>query len=267
MKSMIERFVLEELSPMHPVVIVNGFSPMICLKSLIRTISVQVCQEYYGVTNIPTSLEAQLKFMRSFFGRKGKSLILLLHSVDEIIRLHLDIWQTICDKIAVAPANVRLIVSVDHHFGAIDIPSSSMPFVWFPCLTGSPYDQELALRAHVNSKSSSSSPQMSENEALEVLASFPERVLLIFCIYANLALRGDVKAQGVPFDLILEKVQLAENIDFKTLETQLNHLQSFKLIQRNLKLQTVTTTLATEVLQKIIDTHSEVWILYAADLL
>lgn len=267
MKAQLEHFVFEELSPKHPVVIVNGFSPMVSLNSLVRTICRNVIQGYYGVAEFPKSLESQLLFLKKFFALKEKSMILVIHSVDELMRLHQDIWTTICEKIAAAPANVRLVISVDHHFAPTGISSSSMPFLWYPCLTGTPYDQELAFKRHLSAKNPNNAPKMNETEALQILASFPERVILIFCIYANLAHRGDVKPQDVPFDLILEKVQLAENIDFKTLETQLNHLQSFKLLQRDLKLQTVTTRLAPETLQKILDAHSEVWILYAADLL
>jgi hypothetical protein len=270
MKEMLEHFCMTELSPKHPTVILNGFFPMLTLDDLVKVISHKVVQGYYGVDDVPQALTAKLEFFASFFSRNDISLILMIHSLDELIRLNKPIWDAICERLAVAGANVHLLVSVDHHFAPTGIPASQ-PFVWFPCPTGVPYNLELAFKSHSSSTTSSISGKhdsiLDEESALRILTSLPQRAILIFCLFSNLALRDDVGPNGVVFDLLLEKTRLTEQMDFKSFETQLNQFQAHRLLKRNLKTQTIMANLEKTTLQKVLDTYEDLWIIYAADLL
>lgn len=267
-KRLLEHFCLTEISPTRPVVILNGFYPSLTLKDVLKAIAAKVVQAQYDAEEIHGSPDHMLSCLEVFFSRPGHSLVLLIHCVDELIRLHLSIWEAICNRLARGKANVHLIVSVDSHFSATAIPPH-LPFVWYPLVTGAPFSQEMVFRAHASATSSSSVakglPKLDEESTLKALASLQQRAVLIFCFFAGL-----VTSRRVPIsmDLLLEKVSSAEpDVNFKVLETFINQLQSHRLLKRSLKTQTIEPSLDDDVMQKALDTHTEAWILYSEDLL
>jgi hypothetical protein len=264
MKEMVEHFVMTELSPKRPAIFINGFYPMMTLEELINIICVKIVKGYYRSEEVPTSLAARIKHLKWVFSLRSHSLILVIHSLDELIRTNISIWTAISEQLAVNGLNVHLVVTVDHHFAPTAIPASQ-PFLWFPCPTGLPYQHELAFKTH--STAATSSSLLTFESALKSLAALPQPNVLLFCILGNLAQRDTAVPNGVRFDLILEKAALTDNVDARTLDTQLNQLQSYRLIKRNLKMQTVTTNMSNEVLQQVLDHHAELWVLYAEDLL
>lgn len=271
MKELIEHFLTSEISPKVPSIIINGFYPMMKLDELVNMICVKIIQGFYQSTDLPSTSKARIDYIRTFFSRGNKSLVLVIHSLDELIRLNLPMWTAICEQIAVNGNNVHLVVSVDHHFAPTVIPAA-LPFIWFPCPTGLPYDLELAYKAHSASAttavSSKAEAQLDLEKAYQALAALPNRNVLIFCILGNLAQRETTGQNGVHFDLLLEKVLIAEtNIDARTLETQVNQLQAYKLVKRNLKLQTMAPNMPNAVLQQVLDHYTELWVLYAEDLM
>jgi hypothetical protein len=270
MKELVEHFIFEKMSPVHPTVILNGYFPSLGLKNVLQTISNKVVQGYYGDTDVPSSTQARLTWLRRYFMDSGKSLVLVIHSLDSLIQLNGAVWQAISEQLAVAPANIKLVVTVDHYFAPVSIPASQ-PFLWIACPTGLPYDKELAFRGVHKASSSSSTqhldPEKAEAACLATLKAFSQRAILIFCMFASLALRDDCPPSGVSFDMLLEKVRLAEAIDFKSFETFLNHFQGHQLILRDLKAQSITTNIARATLQKVLDLYAELWVLYAADLM
>lgn len=267
-KHLLEHFCLTEISPTRPLVILNGFYPSLTLKDVLKAITSKVIESYYGSEPVQGSVDSIFRYLEFFLSRKNRSLVLLIHCVDELIRINLPIWEAICNRLACGKANVHLIVSVDSHFSATAIPPH-LPFVWFPVITGAPYTQEMVFRAHSNATSASSSakglPKMDEESALKVLESLPPRAVLIFCFFANLAISRN---QPISVELLLEKVVLAEpDVTFKTLENFLNQFQTLRLLRRVLKSQTLEPLLDTSVMQKVLDIHTDTWILYSDDLL
>ena len=259
---------MTEISPTRPLVILNGFYPSLTLKDVLKAITSKVIESYYGSEPVQGSVDSIFRYLEFFLSRKNRSLVLLIHCVDELIRINLPIWEAICNRLARGKANVHLIVSVDSHFSATAIPPH-LPFVWFPVITGAPYTQEMVFRAHSNATSASSSakglPKMDEESALKVLESLPPRAVLIFCFFANLAISRN---QPILVELLLEKVVLAEpDVTFKTLENFLNQFQTLRLLRRVLKSQTLEPLLDTSVMQKVLDVHTDTWILYSDDLL
>jgi hypothetical protein len=270
MKEVIEHFVFEKVSPAIPTVILNGYYPTLSLKEVIQTISNKVVQGYYGDSDVPSSTEALLEWLGRYFSETGRSLVLVIHNLDELIKQNEAVWKALSEQLAVAPANIRLLVTVDHYYAPVSIPASQ-PFLWIACPTGLPYNKELAFKGVQRTASSSYTqnldPEKAEAACLATLKAFSQRSILIFCLFAHLALRADCPPTGVPFDLLLEKVKLTEAIDFRSFETILNHFQGHHLISRNLKAQSMTTGLSRPILEKVLDLYNEHWVLYAADLL
>lgn len=270
-KELLEHFCLSEISISRPVLILNGFYPSLTLKDFLKAISGKILQNYYGLEEVPTAQEALLTYLEDFFSRKGKSLVLLIHSLDELIRLHIPIWEVICNRFVPGKAHVQLIVSVESHFAATAIPPA-LPFVWYPLVTGSPYTQEYVFRAHATAmtsaaKSGAGGRKLDENAANKILTNLPQGQVLVYCMYANLALRTEGTISIVKVDELLEKVNLADAITFQLLENQLNHFQSLRLLKRNVTTQTIESLLDSAVMRKLVDDRMEVWALYAADLL
>lgn len=256
----------KELSPTMPTVIVNGYYPMLTLSDVLQTICSKIMQGYYGLTGVPSSLEARLAAVSRFFTGRHHSLVIVVHCVDELARTNPSLWNAICNQIAVPSANIHLIVSVNHHYSPVFIPSTSMPFLWIACPTGSPYDKELSFRSHMASSSASTDPSQLEAAALTTLASLSERAVLIFCFFANLAIKDDTTAHGVPFQTLLDKVRLTEPTEMKTFETHLNHFEGYHLLKLDRKTSIITTPLSVDALRKIIDKYADVWVLYAEEL-
>lgn len=246
----------------------NGFYPSLTLKDVLKAIVTKVVQAQYDSDEIRGSPEYVLSCLEVFFSRPDRSLVLLIHCVDELIRLNLPIWEAICNRLARGRANVHLIISVESHFSATAIPPH-LPFVWYPLITGAPYSQEMVFRAHANATSASSIakglPKLDEKAALQALSTLQARAVLIFCFFANLTIS---RKKPVSIELLLEKVSAAEpDVNFKVLETFLNQLQSHRLLKRSLKTQTIEPSLDMDVMQKALDSHEDAWILHSDELL
>lgn len=219
----------------------------------------------------------QIELLEYILSRGGFSLYIVIHNLDELMRKNANVWNFISLHLAVPPAQVHMIISLDHYLSAI-LLNPSLPFLWIECSSLLPYDLELSFEddlhlanptLKIGKRLKLLDPFLLQQATIRTLQALSSTSKLLFLIIASLLLAAATSSEkALDFDFLFSKANSCSIFvnDRSGFEITLKHLQSYDIIFLDLKHRKIKTTLHKQILEKILIEYEDFWIEFASEL-